>query len=156
MSTRLPASLEGDRDDTRPVDRRAVLLIDADRVARVNTVRALARASCEVTVRDSCVDVGTLIGGFDVVVTEVVGVAIEELVKACAERSPCAIFVWTPGVDSARALFDTAGIKDVSVLQKGNRADGLVAAVQARLDALGSHPATSQPEDANLLEGAAR
>jgi DNA-binding response OmpR family regulator len=135
VSARPMASLEGDRDDTRPPGCRAVLLIDGDKAARVNTARALARASCEVTVRDSCLDVATVIGTFDVIVTEAVGVSIDELLDACRERPhACAIVVWTLAVESARAMFDEAGIQRVSFLQKAYRADDLVTAVQARLD----------------------
>jgi DNA-binding response OmpR family regulator len=133
-AARLPASLEGDRDDTRPTGR-AVLLIDGDKTSRVSAARALARAGCEVTVCDSCADVAAVFRTFDVVVTEIADVAIELLLNACNERVlACAIVVWTPGVDAARTLFEGAGIQGVTFLQKAYRPDDLVTAVRARLD----------------------
>ena len=136
LTAHVPPSTDDETDDPRLPQRRAVLLIDADKGARVNIVRALARANCEVTVRDSCADLAVAIDGFDVIVNEVVGVAIEELVNLYGKRPrpDASIVVWTAGVEGARTLLDAAGLKDVSVLQKGHRADGLVAAVQSCLD----------------------
>jgi DNA-binding response OmpR family regulator len=129
------ASFEGDRDDTRLPGCRAMLLIDGDKASRVNTARALARASWEVTVRDSCAGIADVIGTFDIIVTEVAGVGVDELLGAFREHGhACAIVVWTLAVDSARALFREAGIARVTILQKAYRTDDLVAAVQAHLD----------------------
>jgi CheY-like chemotaxis protein len=121
--------------------RRSVLVIDGDRLARADTSRALARAGCEITVRDSCAGIATGTAEFDVIVTEVVGVAIEALIKAL-EQSPlsCGIIAWTSEVEGARRMLQSAGLDSIPVVPKEPRPTALVAAVRAQLgeDAVGA------------------
>ncbi len=118
----------------RVVGRRAVLVIDRDRMARANVSRALARAGCEVTVRDSCADIGTGVDEFDVIVTEVENVAVENLLAAFASDPPQATIVaWTVTVDSAKEMLASAGMDGVVVVRKESRADALVAVVRTTL-----------------------
>jgi hypothetical protein len=79
--------------------------------------------------------VADVIGTVDIIVTEVVGVAIDDLLSAFRQQQrACAIVVWTLAVDTAQALLKEARIPRVSILQKTYRTDDLVAAVQAHLD----------------------
>jgi CheY-like chemotaxis protein len=125
---------EGDARLTGGSIQRSVLLIDCDRIARAQLSRGLARAGCEITVRDSCAGIAKGADEFDVIVTEVVGVAIEELYEAFAGRPlRCAIIAWTAGIDGARTKLRAAGLDGVSVVLKESRPDALVAAVLAQL-----------------------
>jgi CheY-like chemotaxis protein len=113
---------------------RAVLVIDRDRMARANVSRALAREGCEITVRDSCAGIDEGAGEFDVIVTEIVDVGIEELIKTFGRgRAPCPVIAWTASVDAAQVMFHSAGIPEASVVMKEARADALVAAIRKNL-----------------------
>jgi hypothetical protein len=123
--------------NSRPVartGRRSVLVIDCDRLARADMSRALARAGCEITVRDSCAGIATGTEEFDVIVTEVVGVAIEELIEAVETNPPsCGIIAWTSEVEGARNMLQSAGLDSIPVVPKEPRPTALVAAVRAQL-----------------------
>ncbi len=85
-------------------------------------------------VRDSCSDIAASADEFDVIVTEVVSVGVEELLTTFSQRPPkCALIVWTPGAESAKAMFQAAGIRGVAFVRKESRPDGLVGAVRASL-----------------------
>jgi hypothetical protein len=112
-----------------------VLFIDGDKVARVNVVRALARASCEVTVRDSCAEAEADLCSHYAVVADIARVGIDELFRTCRDRRARPIFVWADDLTAAKKLFEDAGITPAGMFQKGPRAEGLVAAVCAELDA---------------------
>jgi CheY-like chemotaxis protein len=132
----VPSGSAGERDARLAAGsiQRSVLVIDRDRVARADVSRALARAGCEITVRDSCAGIANAAHEFDVIVTEVVGVDIEELCEAFAGHPPpCAIIAWTAGIDGARTTLRGAGLGGVSVVRKESRPDALVAAVRAHL-----------------------
>ncbi len=114
--------------------RRSVLVIERDRVARTAISRALARAGCEVSVRDSCAEIGTGARDFEVIVTGVVGVAIEELLTTFAQRPPpCKVVAWAEGIEGARAMFTTAGLRGVSFVARESRPDSLVSAVRVAM-----------------------
>jgi hypothetical protein len=126
--------IEDDARSTATSARRAVLVIDADRIARVDLSRALIRADCEVTVRDSCSGAMRGADGYDVIVTDIDGVAIDELIEAFVENTPsCAVIAWTKRVDRARAMFRAAGLDTFSVVPKESRPDAVVAAVDGLL-----------------------
>jgi hypothetical protein len=108
-------------------------------MTRADVARALARAGCEITVRDSCAGIGRAIGEFDLIVTEVVDVAIEELVETFVKTAPpCSLIAWTTGIDSARSMLDAAGLPSASVVFKESRPEALVAAVRASIGDLPS------------------
>jgi len=135
VSTLRP-SVVPESDMPRPTraDRRSVLVIDKDRTARAGICRALVQAGCEVTARESCVDIARAIHEFDVIVTEVLGVAVEELLTTFAQRPPkCGIVGWTTETETARAMFNAAGLRGVPIVSKESRPDTLVATVRTSL-----------------------
>jgi len=132
----LRPSLSPASDLQRPpaVNRRSVLLIDADRAARARVARALENVGCQVVVRDSCAEVASTVQDFDVLVTDILGVALDELLTSFAQRPPpCAIIAWTDDVDTARALFGASGLHRVLILRRDARGEALVDAVCASL-----------------------
>jgi CheY-like chemotaxis protein len=134
-STRRPPAPSLQPRRARTTDRRSVLVIDRDVLARANVSRALAREGCAVTARDSCAGIsGGGLDDYDVVVTEVANVEIDELIEAMAQStSACVLVAWTSSAPAARALFGAAGVSDAAVIEKGPRPDELVAAVRASL-----------------------
>jgi hypothetical protein len=131
---RLPSRVDEDQGALQAAGGRAVLVIDADRMARVDLCRALIHAACDVTVRDTCAGVVTGADQFDVIVADIEGVAIEELIDAFASDPPdCAVIAWTKAVDRAEAMFRAAGLDSFSVVAKAARPDSVVAAVDQLL-----------------------
>jgi DNA-binding response OmpR family regulator len=135
-----------------------LLLIARDRETRADLSRALARTGCEVVVRDSCANVASGADDFDVIVTEVVGVGIEQLLEAFARKPPAAqIIASATRVEATRRMFQSTGLGSVSVILKASRPDTLVAAVRAQLDTQKGRAAPREgavPRDARRRKGA--
>ena len=128
------ARFEDDHRVTHVSGRRSVLVIDADRMARVDLSRALIRADCEVTVRDTCKGALSAAEGYDVIVTDVDGVNVEELIEAFVDDPPsCAVIAWTKAVNRAKSMFMAAGLEAFSVVHKEERPANVMAAVDALL-----------------------
>ena len=131
---RAPARIEDDDRVSHVSGRRSVLVIDADRMARVDLSRALIRADCEVTVRDTCKGALSSADNYDVIVTDVDGVAIDDLIEAFVDDPPsCAVIAWTKAVQRAKSMFVAAGLTSFSVVHKEERPANVVAAVDALL-----------------------
>jgi hypothetical protein len=125
---RVPVGLYGAGKE-RPASSRSVLVIDADRIRRVELCRALVLASWDVTVRETCPDAGEDLGEFDLIVTEVVGVGLEGWMDTLASEPPgCAILAWTEHVDRARSMLLAAGVDRFEVVAKSARVDAVVEA----------------------------
>jgi hypothetical protein len=129
---RAPARIQDDGRVSYVPGRRSVLVIDADRMARVDLSRALIRADCEVTVRDTCKGALSAADSYDVIVTDVDGVAVDELIEAFVDDPPsAAVIAWT--VKRATSMFMAAGLTSFSVVHKEERPANVVAAVDALL-----------------------
>jgi hypothetical protein len=131
---RAAARIEDDDRVSHVSGRRSVLVIDADRTARADLSRALIRADCEVTARDTCKGALSAADKYDVIVTDVDGVAIDELIEAFVDDPPaCAVIAWTKTVNRATSMFMAAGLGSFSVVHKEERPANVVAAVDALL-----------------------